>query len=295
MDPNFITGVSDGESTFSFSISKSDTNRGLTITFSYSIELHKKDINLLKKIQSFFGVGKIQIRSRGGQGIYQVKSIKDLHNVIIPHFSEYPLLTKKRVDFELFKLAVDLMFNKEHLTDEGLRKIFSIKASLGKGISKNLMDVYPEVCPIVKSIIQPVVQVNNYWLAGFSSAEGSFTCKISKNSTTRIGRQVVVRFILIQHAKDTPLFKVIQSHLGCGVVREDLTKPYVTFSVSSLSKILDIIIPLYDKYSIQGIKYFDFKDFRTIAFLMKDNKHLTDEGLNEILNIKANMNSKRNI
>lgn len=51
--------------------------------------------------------------------IYAVKSLKDLHNVIIPHFTKYPLLTQKRADFELFKLVVELMMNKEHLTQKG--------------------------------------------------------------------------------------------------------------------------------------------------------------------------------
>jgi hypothetical protein len=187
------------------------------------------------------------------------------------------------------------MVNKEHLTDEGLRKIFSIKASLGKGISNNLTNFFPEVAPIETPVINPVEQENNNWLAGFSSAEGSFTCKISKNITTKIGRQVAVRFILIQHTKDKSLIKLIKDQLGCGVVREDLNKPYVTLSVTNLSEILNIIIPFYDKYHIQGIKFLDFKDFKKIAFLMKNRKHLTDEGFNEILNIKANMNSKRNL
>ena len=119
LNPNFITGFSDGESTFSFSISRSNSKRGWIITLSYSIELHRKDIDLLKKIQSFFAVGKIQTRSRGGHVIYAVKSLKDLHNVIIPHFTKYPLLTQKRADFELFKLVVELMMNKEHLTQKG--------------------------------------------------------------------------------------------------------------------------------------------------------------------------------
>lgn len=33
---------------------------------------------------------------------YEVRSIKELTKVIIPHFDKYPLLTKKRADFELF-------------------------------------------------------------------------------------------------------------------------------------------------------------------------------------------------
>jgi hypothetical protein len=88
-----------------------------------------KDIALLYKIQSFFGVGKISIRTRNSSAVYAVKSLNDLINVIIPNFIKYPLLTQKRVDFELFKLVCELMSNKEHSTMAGLIKIVSIKAS----------------------------------------------------------------------------------------------------------------------------------------------------------------------
>ena len=32
---------------------------------------------------------------------YRVTSLKDLINVIIPHFDKYPLISKKRADYEL--------------------------------------------------------------------------------------------------------------------------------------------------------------------------------------------------
>lgn len=42
-----------------------------------------------------------------------MNSKEDLINVIIPHFSNYPLLTQKRADFELLKLVLELMNKKE--------------------------------------------------------------------------------------------------------------------------------------------------------------------------------------
>ena len=61
----------------------------------FSIELHIRDLSLLKKIQLYFGVGNIYIRKRkvSTMASYCVQSIEDLNNVIIPHFIKYPLLT----------------------------------------------------------------------------------------------------------------------------------------------------------------------------------------------------------
>jgi hypothetical protein len=206
---------------------------------------------------------------------------------------KYLLFTQKKVDFYLLKRVVELMVNKKHLTEEGLREIFSIRASLGKGLSEKLSSVYSDLVPIEKPVIETVEIVNNNWFTGFVSAEGSFECVVRKSTTTKIGYQVIVRLTLIQHSRDTLLINVIKNNLGCGVVRVDSKKPVVTLSISSLSDILNIIIPFFDKYSIQGDKLANYQYFRQVAFLMKDKIHLTAEGLNEILEIQAKMNSKK--
>jgi hypothetical protein len=102
--------------------------------------LHSKDLILLNRIQSFFGVGTIRVRKQNNQVIYSVKSIKDLTNCIIPHFIKYPLLSQKRGDFELFKMVVELMNAKEHLTTEGLRRILAIRPSMNKGLTAVLVE-----------------------------------------------------------------------------------------------------------------------------------------------------------
>ena len=45
----------------------------------------------------------------------------------------------------------------------------------------------------------------------------------------------------------------------------------------------------------EGVKYEDFKDFCLVAEMMKENKHLTSEGLEQIRKIKVGMNRGRNV
>jgi len=68
--------------------------------------------------------------------------------VIINHFDKYPLITQKRADYELFKQAVELMEQKEHLTPEGLAKIVALKASMNTGLSEELKAAFPEILPV---------------------------------------------------------------------------------------------------------------------------------------------------
>lgn len=86
--------------------------------YFFQINLHSKDLPILEKIQSYFGVGNINTTD-GPQSIqYRVSSIKDLA-VVISHFDKFPLLTQKGADYELFKEAFYLIKNKEHQTKEG--------------------------------------------------------------------------------------------------------------------------------------------------------------------------------
>lgn len=147
--------TSAGESCFSVYISSNAKLKvGYKFGLVFSIHLNKRDIELLKKIQFFFkSVGNIQINADDSIS-YVVTSIKDISNHIIPHFEKYPLLTRKQADFELFKKVVILMNNKEHLTEEGLHKILSIKASLNLGLPENLKVLYPEIIPVSKPQVE---------------------------------------------------------------------------------------------------------------------------------------------
>ena len=127
LNSEYVTGFSDGEACFTVHIYK-DTKRtnGYNTTPIFSIGLHNKDIELLKRIKTYFGeVGKIVLVN--SVWIYQVRSLKELTTAIVPHFDKYPLLTNKKADYLLFKKILDLMARKEHLTEEGLKKLLQLR------------------------------------------------------------------------------------------------------------------------------------------------------------------------
>jgi hypothetical protein len=85
---------------------------------------------------------------------FRVSSLKDLTDVIIPFFDKYPLVTQKRADYLLFKQIIELMNKGEHLTQEGLTKILSIKASINLGLSEVLKAAFPNIIPNVRPAIE---------------------------------------------------------------------------------------------------------------------------------------------
>ena len=101
---------------------------------------------MLRSIQTTLGVGKIY--NQGNDGIQlRVESLKELL-ILITHFDNYPLITKKRFDYICLKKAILLIKNKEHLTPKGLIELVSIRASMGKGLTKELKAVFPDITRI---------------------------------------------------------------------------------------------------------------------------------------------------
>jgi len=112
--------------------------------------LHSRDLPLLVKIKTFFyEVGNITVSKTRDTATFSVTSVKEINQVIIPHFDKYKLLTCKQADFELFKSTLGLINKGEHLTDKGLRKIVSIRASINTGIiPKEFLDIIPVIRPL---------------------------------------------------------------------------------------------------------------------------------------------------
>jgi len=106
--------------------------------------MHEKDRNLIQSIKRFFGdIGSISKVNHTSSVEFRVSGLKDLINVIIPHFDNYPLLTKKHSDYLLFKQIVLLISDKEHTTLEGIQKIVNLKVYLNSGLSDSLKKAFP--------------------------------------------------------------------------------------------------------------------------------------------------------
>lgn len=99
-------------------------------------------------------------------------------------------------------------------------------------------------------------------------------------------------FQVTQHLKDESLIRSCSIYLDCG--RIAVLTDSVQWHVTKFSDITDKILPFFEKYHILGVKSQDFKDFCLVAEIMKDKRHLTSEGLEEIRKIKNRMNVKRN-
>ena len=213
--------------------------------------------------------------------------------MVITHFDKYPLISKKRVDYELWKRVIVLIRNKEHLTPEGLLQIVSIRSAINLGLSDVLKAAFANVVSVdIPSVcsFSDCFDIDPQWLAGFVSAEGCFLINTFK-ATTKVGMAVRLVFQITQHVRDERLMTSLIDYLGCGGIFKD--KEAINFKVTKFEDLTDKIIPFFTKHSILGVKALDFADFVRVADLMKDKSHLSKEGLYQIHQIKESMNKGR--
>jgi hypothetical protein len=117
--------------------------------------------------------------------------------------------------------------------------------------------------------------------------------KVNKSDTTKTGRSVYLHFDITQHNRDGLLLRSFIEYFNCGNVYNHSSDDALVFKVSKFSDITEKIVPFFQKYPLQGVKSKDFNDFCKVVELMKTKVHLTEEGLNQIIQIKDAMNKGR--
>jgi hypothetical protein len=94
------------------------------------------------------------------------------------------------------------------------------------------------------------------------------------------------------HIQDFGLIENIKAYFGVGTLRmrsRDNEVKSAIFSVRSVKELLGVIIPHFDRYPLITQKKIDFFFFKQIVAIISDKKHLTLEGLEEIVSLRMAM------
>ena len=130
------------------------------------------------------------------------------------------------------------------------------------------------------------------WVTGFIDGEGTFFVDLLKNKTMALGIQVQLQFSITQHIRDADLMRSLVDFFGAGIVVSDgPTK--VQYRIRRFADFEQSLFPLLDEYPLMTQKRLDAEAFRKVHALMKDGRHLTPDGLDEIRAIKSTMNRAR--
>lgn len=127
------------------------------------------------------------------------------------------------------------------------------------------------------------------WITGFVDGEGCFHVGINAHAEMTTGYQVLPEFTVVQHERDVQVLHALKAYFGCGVVRVN-HGDRMAYRVRNKKHLLENIVPFFIKHPLKTKKNVDFQQFRQVLLLMEADKHLTNEGIQEIRVIASQMN-----
>ena len=125
------------------------------------------------------------------------------------------------------------------------------------------------------------------WVAGFVDGEGSFNVHIRRESDRGLPWRVSLSFNVSQIGDEAP--QLLRSVFGTGTVRGRSDGVFY-FEVTTPAQLEEVVFPFFDCFPLRTPKAADLAVFRQITLLVRSGRHLTIEGFEEILTLRAPMN-----
>lgn len=120
------------------------------------------------------------------------------------------------------------------------------------------------------------------WFSGFTDAEGNFNITLRKLNNNKY-TSVMLTFQIGLHIDDLSVLEVIKEKLNCGHIFISGSK--CNYFVNDKASLIQVILPIFNFVNLNSSKYFQFIIFEKAINLLKDKKHLTQEGKLEMLNL----------
>ena len=121
------------------------------------------------------------------------------------------------------------------------------------------------------------------WIVGFVDAIGDFYFSVNRKD------ELQFEFTVVQHKRDVQVLYALKAYFGCGVVRTN-HGDRMAYRVRSIEHLTETIIPFFEKHTLKTKKGVAFRKFRKILLKIKRGDHLTSEGIEEIRDLKNQMN-----
>jgi hypothetical protein len=133
------------------------------------------------------------------------------------------------------------------------------------------------------SILPPLkkITLDNYWLAGFTQADGCFHISVVKSKTHNTGYSVRLEYSLKQNDK-LPLVLLYRK-----LQMDNLSQYHTSIWCykSSGFKTAFSLLNSFDRYNLFAGKYTSYLKFRKVYIMITEGKHLEEKGVKKIISI----------
>lgn len=133
---DYIVGLTDGEGCFYVGVRyPKEAHKTVRVEPHFYIKLRGDDLPVLEEVKEAFGCGAIYYQNEKRENHsacyrFEIDSLRDIRERLIPFFERYPLHSKKRKEFEIFKRIFNIVDNRMHKTATGLQEIEKLKVAM---------------------------------------------------------------------------------------------------------------------------------------------------------------------
>lgn len=298
LSPDYISGLTQTDGSFFCSIILSKNHRfGMQFRPKFTITADLDSKYVLDNIKLFLNCGKVTINKQNYTAEFEVVRLEELYNIIIPHFTNYPVFCAKLHAFNLFKEIVIALFNKDKRTIEGRREL--LKLALSMNITTNrtedriehlfsLLGITEDKDKelLVNNITEISNPLTNGFISGVIDGDGSFYISFNKDGKIKTG------FSITNDKSSKPLLEIIQKQLNnIGSIQEG-TKKELIYTVNGLNQIINTLIPFMDENPIFSERALHYNKFKIVSLLLKNEQPLSLESKLKIVELAYDMNKK---
>lgn len=123
----YLSGFADGEGSFCVYFSpRARMSLGWEVRPSFSVGQNTSRPEVLNLFLEYFKCGSLRPNKGDNTVKFEIRSLKPLMEVIIPHFRKYPLLSSKSKDFDKFVAICNMLVKNQHLTVTGFKQILDL-------------------------------------------------------------------------------------------------------------------------------------------------------------------------
>lgn len=133
-------------------------------------------------------------------------------------------------------------------------------------------------------------KIHPWTITGLIDAEGSLGISIIRDNKRKLGFVITLFLEIGLNLRDKYLLQRIENTFKVGRIYYKPNDKTYRWKVSNIKEICDVIIPHLKKYHLITQKQADFLLFEKIVEIINSKKHLTVNGLQEIVSLKASLN-----
>jgi len=140
----------------------------------------------------------------------------------------------------------------------------------------------------LSKVVKPFLA--SWYITGFTDAEGCFSISIANSKKNKTRLQINPVFSIHLHSKDIFLLKNIKDYFGVGIINLENNTKSVSYKIFSVTDLINVIIPHFEKYPLISQKQADFLLWKEIIKILANKEHLNQKGINKILALRSSLN-----